>query len=229
MTAIHRGLPSILAIVSLSLAGTAGAQQPRSEILNSLEVRRLVASGEPADQLRLSAHFKALGDRYTAEASRHTSMSQSLVGNPSRNLGTGMSVHCNRLAELNAQSAAAVRELAAFHELLAGGTTAVLPRDAERFHAGAGASAPTPRDLTVLAKNASTPAEHRALEEYFLMLARRYEADARQHAAFASGLMSTRIAPAAALHQRLATLAREAAAEARANAEMHGQLAGVGQ
>jgi hypothetical protein len=60
----------------------------------------------------LSAHFSALAERYVAEAARHTSMSRSFVGNPSRNLGTGLSVHCTRLADLNTQSATTLRDLA---------------------------------------------------------------------------------------------------------------------
>jgi len=42
----------------------------------------------PGDNARLAAHFTALADRYAAEAKRHTSMAQSFVDNPSRNLGT---------------------------------------------------------------------------------------------------------------------------------------------
>ena len=54
---------------------------------------------------------------------------QSFMGNPSRNLGTGMSVHCKRLADLNTEPATTVRELAADHEKLASGMAATPPRD----------------------------------------------------------------------------------------------------
>ena len=114
----------VLAAALLAFAGTATAQDKPNSLLNTLEVRQLVARAEPADNARLSAHFSALADRYTAEARRHVSMSQSFVGNPSRNLGTGMSVHCKRLAELNTESATTVRELAAYHEKLAAGAPA---------------------------------------------------------------------------------------------------------
>jgi hypothetical protein len=77
---------SIAAAVILTFAGSATAQDKPSALLNTLEVRQLVARAEPADNLRLSAHFNALGDRYAAEAKRHASMSQSFVGNPSRAL-----------------------------------------------------------------------------------------------------------------------------------------------
>ena len=213
----------------LALAGIAGAQDKPSALLNTLEVRQLVARAGPADNARLSAHFSALADRYAAEAKRHTSMSQSFVGNPSRNLGTGMSAHCKRLAQLNTQSATTVRELAAFHEKLSSGVPAVLPSNAEKFQAGAGAREPNEKDLNALAAKASTPAEHRALAEYFQTLARRYEAEAKEHATFASGLRGTRIEQAAAIHTHLATLAREAAKEAGEAADMHTQLANVGR
>jgi hypothetical protein len=55
-------------------------------------------------------------------------MSQNFVGNPNRNLGTGMSAHCKRLADLNIQSGATVRELAAYHDELASGAPATPPR-----------------------------------------------------------------------------------------------------
>ena len=67
---------------------------------------------------------------------------------------------------------------AAYHEELASGATATLPREAARFHGGAGAPEPTEKELNALAAKASTPAEHHALEEYFLTLARRYTAEA---------------------------------------------------
>jgi hypothetical protein len=216
---------SIAAAVILTFAGSAAAQDKPSALLNTLEVRQLVAHAEPADNLRLSAHFNALGDRYTAEANRHTSMSQSFAGNPSRNLGAGMSVHCKRLADLNTQSATTVRELAAFHEKLAAGAEAVVPAGSEKFHAGAGAREPNDKDLNALAAKASTPADHRGLEEYFRTLARRYEADAKEHATFAGALRGTRIEHGAISHTRLAELARDAAKEANEAAEMHKQLA----
>ena len=213
----------------LGLSGPAAAQEQARPLLNTLEVRQLVARAEPADHARLSGHFKALGERYAAEARRHTSMSQSFVGNPSRNLSTGMSGHCKRLAELNTQSATTVRELAAFHEKLSNGAPAVLPPNAERFQAGAGTREPSEKDLNALAAKASTTADHRALEEYFTTLARRYEAEAKDHATFASGLKTTRVEQAASIHSRLSAIAASAAKEAAAAARMHGDLAGVGR
>jgi hypothetical protein len=218
---------ALAALASVALAGSAAAQDRGSALLNAVEVRQLVERGDPGDHARLSAHFTVLGERYSAEAKRHMAMAQSFVGNPSRNLGTGMSVHCKRLADLNTQSATTVRELASYHEKLAAGTAAIPPRGGARFEGGAGAPAPTERELNTLAAKARTPAEHRALEEYFLTLAKRYTAEADQHATLAQTYRGTRIAQAAMYHERLITLSRDAAKEANEAAAMHRQLAGV--
>ena len=218
---------AIAAIAAIAFAGTVAAQEASTGILNSLEVRQLVARGDAKDNARLSAHFSALAEQYTAEAKRHTSMSQGFVGNPSRNLSSGMSAHCKRLADLNTQEAATLRELAAYHDKLAGGETATPPAGAARFHSGAGAPEPTKTDLAALAAKASTPADHRALEEYFRTLAARYAADAEAHNAFALALRGTRIEQASVLHIHLADLSRDAAKEANAAADMHKQLADI--
>ena len=212
---------------SVLLPGIVAAQEPPGGLLNSLEVRQLVARAEPADNTRLATHFAALADRYTADTKRHTSMAQRFIGNPNRTLGTGMSVHCQRLADLNTQSATTVRELARYHEKRATGTPATTPLDGARFQGGAGAPEPTEKELNALAAKASTPAEHRALEEYFLTLARRYTAEADVHVTLAQTSRGTRIAPAAVIHDRLAGLARDSAKEAAAGAEMHKGLAAI--
>ncbi|HZS59308.1 MAG TPA: hypothetical protein VFA43_08570 [Gemmatimonadaceae bacterium] len=218
---------SLAAVAVLTLTGGVAAQDTPSGLLNNLEVRQLVARGEPGDQAQLSAHFSALADRYAAEAKRHISMSQNFVGNPSRNLGSGMSAHCKRLADLNTQSATTARELATYHAKLASGTPATPPPGGARFQAGAGAPEPTAQELNALAAKARTPAEHRGLEEYFLTLAKRYTAEADEHVALAQTYRGTRIAQAAVHHDRLATLAKDAAKEATEGAAMHKQLADV--
>jgi hypothetical protein len=190
-------------------------------------VQQLVRRAEPGDNARLAAHFTALEERYVTEARRHTSMAQSFGGNPSRNLATGMSAHCKQLADLNTQSATAVRDLAAYHQKLASGVAATAPTAGARFEGGAGAREPTDQELEALAAKAATPAEHRALEEYFLTLAKRYTADAREHAATASTYRGTRIAQAAVHCDRLVALAQKEAKEATEAAAMHKQLAGV--
>jgi hypothetical protein len=224
---------SFVALAFLVFAGSATAQDKSPALLNSLEVQQLVTRGEPGDNARLAAHFFALAERYLAEAKRHTSMSQSFVGNPSRNLGSGMSVHCKQLANLNTQAATTVRELATYHQKLASGAAATLPPAGAPFEGGAGAPAPTDQDLNAMAAKAGTPADHRALEEYFLTLAKRYIAEAQEHAALATSWRgSTRVPTAAtmAAHcDRLAMQLRELAKEANGAAAMHKNLAGTPQ
>lgn len=218
-----------LAIGTLALlmfAGTA-LSQTASPILNTLDVQKLVASGAPDDNAKLSAHFAALADRYAAEAKRHTAMAQSYVGNPNRSTGSGMRIHCTRLAELNAQSATSLRALADHHKALAAGAASTAPAGAGRFQSGAGASTPTEAELKALAAKAATPADHRALQEYFLTAAKRYTSEANDHAAIARSYRGTRIAQAADHCDRLVANAREAAKAATAAAAMHGQFANL--
>src|SRR4029453_6255829 len=139
MRTVHfRSLP-LAAVAVLTLAASVAAQDKSTALLNTLEVQQLVKRAEPGDNARLAAHFTALADRYTAEAKRHASVAQSFVGNPSRNLGTGMSAHYKRLADLNTQSATEVRELATYHQKLATGAAAAPPAGGARFEGGAGA------------------------------------------------------------------------------------------
>lgn len=220
-------VPILCIAAILVVDWTAIAQDKPSATLNAVEVQQLVKRGDPGDHARLSAHFAALAEGYTAEAKRHASMSQSFVGNPSRNLATGMSAHCKSLSALNTQSATTLKELATHYDKLAAGISSGRPANAERFEAGVGATKPTEAELNALAAKASTPAEHRALQEYFLTLAKGYTAAATSHNNFAAVYVGTRIAHVATVHQRLAALARDSAKEATAAAEMHKQLAGV--
>lgn len=218
---------SFAALAFLGFAGSATAQDKSPALLNSVDVQQLVKRAEPGDNARLAAHFTALAERYAAEAKRHTSMAQSFAGNPSRNLGSGMSVHCKQLAALNTQSATTLRELATYHRGLAAGAAATPPAGGSRFEGGAGAARPTDQALNAMAAKAGTPADHRALEEYFLTLAKRDTTEANEHVALAQAYRGTRIAQAAVHHDRLAGLSRDSAKAATAAAEMHKQLAGM--
>lgn len=218
---------SVPVLACLVLTGNAVAQGTSAALLNTLEVQQLVKRAEPGDNARLAAHFTALADRYVAEAKRHTSMAQSFVGNPSRNFWSGMSLHCKQLADLNTKSATTLRELATYHKGLAAGTAATPPAAGSPFQGGAGTRMPTDQELNAMATKASTPADHHALEEYFLTLAKRDTAEASQHVALAQAYRGTKIAQAAVHHDRLAGLARDSAKEATAAAEMHKQLAGI--
>ena len=215
------------ALAFVFFAGSIAAQDKSPALLNTLEVQQLVKRAEPADNARLAAHFTALADGYVAGAKRHTSMAQSFVGNPSRNLGSGMSAHCKQLANLNTQSATELRDLATYHQKLAAGAPAAVPTTGTRFEGGAGARTPTVQELSALAAKASTPADHHSLEEYFLTLANRYTADANEHAATANTYRGTKIAQAAVHCDSLVRLSKAAAKEATDAASMHQQLAGV--
>ena len=129
--------------------------------------------------------------------------------------------------DLNTKSATGFRELATYQQKLASGATATPPAGGARFEGGAGAPAPTEQELNAMAAKASTPADHRALEEYFLTLAKRYSADATAHATTASTYRGTRIAQAAVHCDNLVRLSKDAAKEATAAAEMHKQLANI--
>jgi len=215
------------ALALAAFAGTAIAQDRSPALLSSLEVQQLVQRGEPDDNARLAAHFTALGDRYTAEAAQHARMASAYTGNAGRSLGTGMSVHCKQLADLNTQSATEVRALATYHQKLASGAAAARPAAGAGFEGGAGAPAPTREDLNALAARASTPADHRSLEEYFLTVAKRYTREAIDYSTTASTFRGTKMASAAVHGDSLARLSKDSASEAAKAAAMHGQLAGV--
>jgi hypothetical protein len=215
------------ALAIIAVAGSAVAQSASTPILNALELQALVASAEPGDNARLSAHFAALADYYATEGRRHASMSQGFVGNPSRHRATDISAHCKRLAEFNTRLAATVRELAAHHQQLAVGAPSIPPRDAARFHSGAGARDPSNRELRASGARARTPDDHFALEEYFLTRAKRYTATANEHATAAQSYRGSKIAQAAVHCDRLVARSRTLADEAMAHAGVHKVFAGL--
>jgi hypothetical protein len=214
----------------LLMAGSATAQTA-SGVLNSLEVQRLVTEGTPAANATLAKHFAALADKYAMEAAAHNAMASAYMGNPNHSLGGGMRVHCKNLADLATASAKTAREMVTYHNNLAAGASPEPPKGAVAFDAGAGASAPTTEELKRLAAEAHTAADHHALEEYFVTLARRETTNAKAHAAMANSFRVSgqrRGSEFAAMHyDSLAKLARDAAKEAEAAATMHRQLANV--
>ena len=221
----------IVASAILLMAGSATAQTA-SGLLNSLEVKRLVTEGTPTANATLAKHFAALADKYAAEAAAHQAMAGAYTGNPNHSLGGNMAVHCKKLADLATESAKNAREMVTYHNNLAAGATAEAPKGAAAFDAGAGAPAPTTEELRRMAASARTPADHRALEEYFLTVAKQDTADAKEHAAMANSFRVSgqrRGSEFAAMHcDSLAKISRDAAKEAEAAATMHRQLANVG-
>ncbi len=227
MRAIGLGLAS-LGLWSLAFAGGARAQTTSSAVLNAFEVQELVKRAEPADHARLEVHFAVLAEQHAADARRHSAMAQAFISSPiGRHAANTAADHCKRLEQLNLQSAATLRELAAYHEKLGAGKASVPPRGASRFEQGTGAPTPTTEELTALAAKASTAADHRALQEYFTTSAKRYSTEATDHLATGQAYRGTRIAQAAVHCDRLARLARDEAKEATAAAEMHKQMAGT--
>lgn len=217
------------ALVLATLANSANAQTT-SPILNTLEVQKLVASADPDDNARLSAHFAALADQYARDAARHSAMAQAFIEAPTRRKPAETAAdHCRRLSGSNTQAAKTLRELATYHEKRAAGAVASVPNGATRFQAGAGAPEPSDDQLASLAGRASTPADHHALEEYFQTAAKRYREAVNEHTSMAQAYRGTRIAQAAVHCDRLVSLSRDEAKEATAAAEMHKQLATTGR
>lgn len=230
MKTLHRVSLSIPALAFLLFPANARAQDASSAVLNALDVQQLVKRSEPADNARLAAHFTALAERSAADAKRHTAMGQAYDVNGGRRASTNPAAHCARLAELATQSATTLRALATYHEGVGAGGTPRAPKDGARFQAGEGALSPSERDLLGLAAQAKTPADHRALEQYYLTLSTTYRDDAKDHLAMAGayrGNANRRGGDPAVHCDRIVTLSREAAKEATDAAAMHRQLAGV--
>lgn len=228
MRTIHLRALSVGALALLTFAEGVSAQTTSSAVLNSLEVQELIKRAQPVDHARLDVHFSVLAEQYAREARRHAAMAQAFIASPTRRTAANSAAdHCRRLEQLNLQSAATLRQLAAYHEGLGAGAASAKPRGAERFEGGAGAPAPTTEELTALAAKASTPADHTALQQYFLTLAKRYAAEANDHVAMAQAYRGTRMAQAAVHCDRLAALSRDEAKEATEAAAMHKQRAGA--
>lgn len=219
-------------VAVVASAGLAGAQEAQSGILNAIEVKQLIARGEPADHARLDRHFAALADQYAADAKRHNAMASAFIGSPSVRVRAQSSAdHCKRLERLAAQSAATLRELATHHANLAAGTPSTAPKKGDRFEAGEGARVVEQHDKEMhdLAANARTAADHRAIEEYFESVEKRYNDAVNEHSGMARAyraVPNSRGGGDPAAHcDRLVKLSREAAKEAKAVAVEHKQAA----
>ena len=214
MRTIHIRVLSIAIAALVAYAGIATAQTRSSAVLNRLEVQRLVGRAQPADHVRLAAHFVALGDQFVAKAERHTAVATAFEGNPNRSLAPGFREQAKRLAAADSQTVSTLLDLAEYHTSLAAGRPATFPRDGVRFEAGSGAPEPTLADLNALAVAALTEGGRGEVEEYFLMLAQQYTAEAERHEAMAATYRGTRIATAADHCERLVKASRRAANEA---------------
>lgn len=214
--------------VLLGVAARGAAQDRPADLLNSLEVRQLISRGDAADHAKLRSHYVALAARYEASAKRHASMAAGFARHPSRSLGAGMSVHCKRLAALDSEAAAVVRELADYHATRADGVSAVVPREAAKYEAGEGAPAPTDQEVVAMVSTAFTAADHRFLEQYFRTEAGRYAAESASHASTARTyrqMPRNPMAGAAQHCEKLAAAFTTEAKEASEAAAMHHEMA----
>lgn len=220
---------ALLVSSAFALAASAStvvrAQGGYDPVLTTIEVRQLVASTAPGDQAKLAAHFTALANRHDAEAATHRKMAEAYPGNP-RGGGREMLVHCQHLAKLESQAAATLRTLATHHAALAAGAASSAPAGGATYEAGAGAHQPSDAELAALAAKAASTADHRTLQDYFLTLATRSDAEAAEHTAMAAAYRPVKTLAGMASHcDRLSSEIRAVAHEARAAAAMHGTLA----
>jgi len=224
---------SYLFVAAVAIVGTAAlaAAQAPSGVLNKLEVQKLVAAETAEASVALAGHFAALADRYTADAAKHKAMGQAYKASANRSVATSAADHCARLATLATESATAARELVKYHRDLAGGKAAVVPKGAAALQGGKGAPEPTADQLHQMAMAARTRADHLSLEEYFATLAKKNTAEAEDYVAVAkayrAGARKGTYDPAVGF-DHLAKLARDAAKEAAAAANLHKQLANIG-
>ena len=221
---------ALIAAAAIGGTATVAAAQAPAGVLNKLEVQKLVAAETPEASVALAAHFNALADRYLADAANHKAMGQAYKTNANRSAVTSAADHCERLAALATASATDARELATYHRDLAGGKAAVLPKGATALQSGKGAPDPTADQLHHLAMTARTRADHLALEEYFLTMAKKSTAEAEDYLvmakAYRAGVRKGTYDPAVTFG-RLAEKARKAATEASEAASLHKALSNV--
>jgi hypothetical protein len=165
-------LRTVIATGLLVFGVAAGAvAEDKTRLLTSIDVKRLVASAQPADHASLRDHFSALAEKYDREAQRDREFARVLNGHPNRRFGGGVNAKFTRLADSAARSALTLREVAAHHGRLSMGEPSLAPGDGARFEAGEGAPAPTEKQLKELAAGARTVVDHRVLADYYTTLA----------------------------------------------------------
>lgn len=220
-------------VAALMLAATASdvLSQDKSSVLTSIEVKMLVASNLPQDHARLQEHFGALADQYNREASRFAAAANVLSGNPNHPPAVSPSIKHRQAADSKLRAAAVLRELAAHHGRQAEGLASTAPPDGARFENGDGAPLPTDAQARAIVATADTPAEHRALEEYFVAIADQHAAAAERQMAKAqrtqaSSMRSPAVVAAAVQFSEQARRSRELERDARAAADEQRRLAG---
>jgi hypothetical protein len=228
MNILSRTMPVVISIVLIAVPARA---QVGSGVLNRLGVQHLAAAETAGAHAALAKHFIALAAIYRADAARYSALAASPGGNPNHPFGTDARERRVRQANAAAAAERTVRDVAAYHLILAIGGTWTRPVGAPAFDGGAGAPPPTPGELDEIVRAARTPAAHRELVEYFLIVAHTQPANAEAYAQTArmarvSGGRNTE--SIAAGYEYLARTAREAARRAKLAVELHRQLAAIG-
>lgn len=219
-------------LAALALSATAVAAEQPSTTLNSLEVKRLVAAGGPADHARLRDHFAALAAEYGRDADEDVAAARGVVGNPNRRLTPAPGAAFARRADVTRARATILSELAAHHGRLAAGQPSTLPAGSAAYESGEGARVPTDSELRQLAAAARTPADHFALEEYYLGVAADQRGLVDRHVTMAAGRRGNAggrtLSGDSGVHcDRLVKQARKAGKAAIGEAMVHRQLATV--
>ena len=220
----------VSSIAMLALAGVAAAQD-RAALLTSIEVKALVASGQPTDHARLRDHFAALATAFEADAQRHRVVAQIPPGNPNHSQAIPPSAYEAQRAESSMTSARTLSALSDHHGRLAAGLVSTAPANSAAFENGGSAPEPTEAHVRELVAGARMTAEHRILDEYYASLADRLTTRAQEHAAMATRYRahpndrSGNFIAWAAHCERLAKLARDSAEAARASSAEQRKLA----
>jgi hypothetical protein len=219
----------LTAAVFVGLA-TFAAAAPPSDVLNRLDVQKLVAAETTVANLRLASHFNALADQFVVNADRHRAMAAVYRANANRSATTTAGDQCDRLAARAEKWAGSALDLAMYYGDLASGIDAVLPARAVALQGGYGAPEPTADQLHKLALTARTRGDHLVLREYYSTLAKKRSAEAADYtvmvAAYRASVRNGVYDPGVA-YERLARIARKAAKEATEAANRHQVLANV--
>jgi hypothetical protein len=217
------------AAVFVGVATYAAASTP-SDVLNRLEVQKLVALETTVANLRLALHFNDLANQFIVDAERHRAMASVYRANANRSATTTAGDQCDRLAARAEKWAGSALELAMYYGDLASGIDAVLPARAMALQGGYGAPEPTGDQLHKLALTARTRDDHLVLREYYATQAKKRAAEASKYTvmltAYRASVRNGGYDPGVA-YDRLARIARKAAKDATEAANRHQVLANI--
>jgi hypothetical protein len=198
----------------------AWSQEASVERLTVADVGRLVPRAGAPEHVRLVQHFSALADWFAAESKRHETCACCQGMHTEHAACTHACPHCQKLVVLNAHLDLTARALSAYHQRSVLGRMLPVPS----APVGVEAHAPTAEDLGAFRVTIDQLDGHRAMAAAFTALAGRYDRQVEAHTALAGAYRAARLGTAAAHCDRLVTLARDAAREARAAAQMHARL-----